>query len=74
MYDDSLLSEFQNAHAIMDDILVLSKGKESEHVVIVEKILKTLDRAKYDNFGYSAGNQLAFLALETQVATIVELN
>ena len=38
------LSEFPIAHAFIDDILVLSKGTELEHIAIVEKVLHQLDR------------------------------
>ena len=39
---DALLSEFPCAHAIIDDILVISKG--SKNIALVEKILKKLDK------------------------------
>ena len=35
---DSILTEFPNAHAFIDDILALSKGREIEHIGIVKKI------------------------------------
>ena len=39
---DSLLSELPCAHAIIDDILKLSKG--SKNIALFEKILKKLDK------------------------------
>ena len=40
---DSILSEFPQAHAFIDDILVVSKGSEIDHISTVEKILRKLD-------------------------------
>ena len=41
---DTILSEFPQAHAFIDDILVVTKGTEIEHISTVEKILRKLDR------------------------------
>ena len=41
---DTILSEFPQAHAFIDDILVITKGKEIEHILAVERILRKLDR------------------------------
>ena len=41
---DSILSEFPQAHAFTDDILITTKGSEIEHIPTVEKILKKLDK------------------------------
>ena len=41
---DTILSEFPQAHAFIDDILVVTKGTEIEHIAAVEKILRKLDR------------------------------
>ena len=41
---DFILKEFPNAHAVIDDILVPSKGSEMENIAIVEKIWRKLDR------------------------------
>ena len=41
---DSILKEIPNAHAFINDFLVLSKGTKIEHIAIVEKILRKLDR------------------------------
>ena len=40
---DSILSEYPQAHAFIDDILVVTKGSEIEHIATVEKILRKLD-------------------------------
>ena len=40
---DSLLKEFPQANAFIDDILVASKGTKIEHIDLVEKRLKKLD-------------------------------
>ena len=39
---DSILSEFPQAYAFIDDILITTKGSEIEHISTVEKILKNL--------------------------------
>ena len=41
---DSFLNEFPPANAFMDDILVTTKGTEVEHISLVEKILRKLNR------------------------------
>ena len=41
---DCILSEFPQAHAFIDDILVVTKGTEVDHIATVEKILKKLDK------------------------------
>ena len=41
---DTILSQFPQAHAFIDDILVVTKGTEIEHISAVEKILRKLDR------------------------------
>ena len=41
---DTIFSEFPQAHAFIDDILVVTKGTEIEHISDVEKILRKLDR------------------------------
>ena len=41
---DTILSEFPQAHAFIDDLLVVNKGTEIEHISAVEKILRKLDR------------------------------
>ena len=41
---DTILSEFPQAHAFIDDILVVTKGTEMEHISAVERILRKLDR------------------------------
>ena len=41
---DCILSEFLQAHAVIDDILVVTKGTELDHIATVEKILKKLDK------------------------------
>ena len=41
---DTILSEFPQAHAFIDDILVVTKGTEIEHIWAVERILRKLDR------------------------------
>ena len=41
---DAILSEFPQAHAFIDDILVATKGTEIEHISAVEKVLRKLDR------------------------------
>ena len=41
---DTIFSEFPQAHAFIDDILVVTKGTEIEHISAVEKILRKLDR------------------------------
>ena len=40
---DSILSEFPQAHAFIDDILITTEGSETEHISTVEKILKKID-------------------------------
>ena len=42
--DDTILSEFPQVHAFIDDILVVTKGTEIEHISAVERILRKLDR------------------------------
>ena len=41
---DSILNEFPQANAFIDDILVTTKGTEVEHISFVEKILRKLNR------------------------------
>ena len=41
---DGILSKFPCALGFIDDILVKSKGSEIEHIALVEKILKKLDK------------------------------
>ena len=41
---DAIILEFPCAHAFIDVILVISKGSEIEHIAVVEKILKKLDK------------------------------
>ena len=41
---DTILSEFPQAHASIDDILVVTKVTEIEHISAVERILRKLDR------------------------------
>ena len=41
---DKILSEFPQAHAFLDDILVVTKGTKNEHISAVEYILGKLDR------------------------------
>ena len=41
---DTILSEFPQAQAFIDDILVVTKGTEIEHISAVERILRKLDR------------------------------
>ena len=41
---DTILSEFPQAYAVIDDILVVIKGTKIEHILAVEKILRKLDR------------------------------
>ena len=41
---DSILSDYPQAHAFIDDILVGTKGSEVKHIATVEKILKKLDK------------------------------
>ena len=40
---DSILNEFPQANAFIDDILVTTKGTEVEHISLVEKILRKLN-------------------------------
>ena len=41
---DCILSEFPQAHAPIDGILVVTKGTEKDHIGTVEKFLKQLDK------------------------------
>ena len=41
---DCILAEYPQAHAFIDDILVVTKGTAIDHIAMVEKILKKLDR------------------------------
>ena len=41
---DCILSDFPQVHAFIDDILVVTKGTEIDHIATVEKILKKLDK------------------------------
>ena len=41
---DSILLEFPQAHAFIDDVLITTKGSEIEHIPTVEKILKKLHK------------------------------
>ena len=41
---DAILSEFLQAHAFIDDNLVVTKGTETEHISAVDKILRKLER------------------------------
>ena len=40
---DSILLEFPQDHAFIDDILVVRKGSANDHIYTVEKILRKLD-------------------------------
>ena len=39
-----ILAEYPQAHAFIDDILVVTKGTAIDHIATVEKTLKKLDR------------------------------
>ena len=41
---NTILLEFPQAHAFIDDILVVTKGTKIEHISTVERILRKLDR------------------------------
>ena len=41
---DSILNEFPQANAFIDDILATTRGTEVEHISLVEKILRKLNR------------------------------
>ena len=41
---DSILAEYPQAHAFIDDILVVTKGLEKEHITTLEIILRKLDK------------------------------
>ena len=41
---NTILSEFPQAYAFIDDILVVTKDTEIEHISAVEKILRKLNR------------------------------
>ena len=41
---DAILSEFPQAHAFIDDMLVVTKGSKIKHISAVENILRELDR------------------------------
>ena len=41
---DCILAEYPQAHAFIDDILVVTKGTAIDHIATVEKILNKLDR------------------------------
>ena len=41
---DSILSEHPHAHAVIDDILVVTMGSEIEHISTVQKTFKKLDK------------------------------
>ena len=41
---DSILNEFPQANSFIEDILVTTKGTELEHISLVEKILRKLNR------------------------------
>ena len=41
---DCILAEYPQAHAFIDDILVVTKGTAIDHIATVEKLLKKLDR------------------------------
>ena len=43
---DYVLLEYTQAHAFIDDILVVTKGSEIEHISMVEKILRKLDKER----------------------------
>ena len=43
---DSILNEFPQVNAFIDDILVTTKGTEVEHLSLVEKIHRKLNREK----------------------------
>ena len=44
---DCILAEYPQAHAFIDDILVVSKGTAIDHISTVEKILKKTGSGKY---------------------------
>ena len=41
---NAILSEFPQKHAFIDDILVVRKGREVEHIGTVENTLKKLGK------------------------------
>ena len=41
---DSILNEYPQANAFIDDISVTTKGTKVEHISLVEKILRNLNR------------------------------
>ena len=43
---DAILSKNPQAHAFIDDLLVVNKGTEIEHISAVEKILRKIDKEK----------------------------
>ena len=44
---ECILAEYPQAHAFIDDILVVSKGTAIDHIATVEKILKKTGSGKY---------------------------
>ena len=59
---DAILSEFPQAHGFIDEILVVTKGSEIEHISAVEKNLRIIDKenmpikftkTKFDQHGYN---------------------
>ena len=41
---DAILSKFPCPHAFIDGILIISKGSKIEHIALMEKILKKIDK------------------------------
>ena len=41
---DAILSEYPYAHALIDQIFVISKGAKIEHLALVENFLTRLDK------------------------------
>ena len=42
---DNILHKTKNKFAVIDDILIVTKGKKEEHMVTVEETIKAMDEA-----------------------------
>ena len=77
---DSILSKFPHSHAFIDDILVVTKGSESDHVGIVEKILRKLDwknmssKLTKSNFAQKSSECLGHKTSQMDITLLVQKN
>ena len=77
---DAILSEYPQAHAFIDDILVVTKGLEIERISTAKKLLRKLDKEnkslklKKCNFAQRECEWLGHKITSTGVTPLIQLD